>query len=1041
MGKQKKTIIVPIVINALCINKHNALSHEYKFSEIDYIGEDHIHAVPKVVLNTNENNTLKKPKPFYEWNYNHRKKGVYIHWELPQALRTGYANEKNDNEVKYPNVPNRWLVIRKTENNEIPSRYFYIISDAKIKDFNEEVNAKYVANDEAVQIGKLFSASNFDELTSKIENSKVNSSDINLKATSDFSPYFSAYQPYCNNVFSFRDDEAYLSNNTFSYSVVGWYDDPKNDICINEKDIASYLEKHNWIVNNNIEEITGLNSLYLGGIKGVAWNSERFYDTPDDFVGHSTVKLTVGNNYIDAFLSLTQDKAAPHEYKLAKSFLYGNINDLTTKKVASDYHIENSFKENWFKQQSDGFYWQFKKEDKTEASISNLDISILNKLNAIQKEFNSLLFKIANKSSTIDHNVVLKNELNKKYTELFGFIGNIDSTVSRLNLENETFKKIPRKPLLKAKDPSIILTNIGFKDHTPVGAFQNCMIREEVSTVNKNNLISKEILNLLDKDIITLNESKPNKDETEHYINFVSTWKEKEWFPLFLDYAIEAKVFPIDSWKFNVDTGAYILNSNNHIKKQFLETMFLTPSIGDLHKSKLKKLLKSPEHQNHSNTLTDEVIASKKFGFLSQALQNFRKHLNQHNADEKLIAGHQFVFSNVSVIDKFGRVRSIINDNNFETQDAITKVKYDFKESEINGEFSSNQKFTFELPPRINSFAKLDVITDTIVDSYLPINLIQGWVVVNSLGISSSLLIFNKTCAFLGELKIKGDTVIWENNTNNENFYPQKLNSNDTDYFLYSVVSKFLLDNSIKSFSSFVSNIQEAIKLMHDETATANDVYNIVGKPIALTKIDLKITTTDKVKTQEIPLKIGVQHNLEGNLTNDGLIGYFKTIHSNNKELNTDTFYVNDKPLSKKVFNNALNVTQVTKDSIAHIPIGNSRDNISSFFMLLNPLMSTHLHTGLLPVNELVFNPKEVLKKINKLEYYLKIEDLLLQEIVLNKNEDENKIYINIPTPNEIFGDWHWTEDGKAYEINDLTSEPNFKEKRMASGYLKLNKK
>src|SRR3954447_26509578 len=37
--------------------------------------------------------------------------GVYLHWELPAALRTG-AHNPATGDVEFPLVPNRWLVVR-----------------------------------------------------------------------------------------------------------------------------------------------------------------------------------------------------------------------------------------------------------------------------------------------------------------------------------------------------------------------------------------------------------------------------------------------------------------------------------------------------------------------------------------------------------------------------------------------------------------------------------------------------------------------------------------------------------------------------------------------------------------------------------------------------------------------------------------------------------------------------------------------------------------------------------------------------------------
>ena len=57
-------------------------------------------------------------EPFQDINL-HLKAGIHLHWALPRALTRGHHNAEG---LKYPQVPNRWLV-RRTRNDYVEKQW------------------------------------------------------------------------------------------------------------------------------------------------------------------------------------------------------------------------------------------------------------------------------------------------------------------------------------------------------------------------------------------------------------------------------------------------------------------------------------------------------------------------------------------------------------------------------------------------------------------------------------------------------------------------------------------------------------------------------------------------------------------------------------------------------------------------------------------------------------------------------------------------------------------------------------------------------
>ncbi len=203
------------------------------------------------------------------------KVGIHIMWTLPYTLRRGEQDEKT-NEVAFPNVPNRWLITR----FEYPRN----INDDKIPN-GTPINVSPVINDDGVHV--LKSDDLYDLGDSPDDHNQypypedrggtpvrgIGKSYILKDWTGEATtgkPFLKAVGPgnvswsvaYDNvtNVFSLHDIPK-NDKSIFTYSIVGWYADPENDILIDmptdSKELweQSLKGKYSWSVGDGTSDV------------------------------------------------------------------------------------------------------------------------------------------------------------------------------------------------------------------------------------------------------------------------------------------------------------------------------------------------------------------------------------------------------------------------------------------------------------------------------------------------------------------------------------------------------------------------------------------------------------------------------------------------------------------------------------------------------------------------------------------------------------------------------------------------------------------
>ncbi|MEU2834886.1 hypothetical protein ABZ667_40690 [Streptomyces lavendulae] len=222
--------------------------------------------------------------------------GVHLHWELPAALRRATTP---GGEVTLPPAPNRWLVVRHayTAAGEYTTAAWVVESDFLDK---RTGTVPYLRPGRGhvtpTRIGRHTEATRWTESAADRPTF--------LTATGPGTLAFAAFQPHCQDVFSFHDPLAQLPEqfDRLGYQVIGWHaagsDDPLADPRV-RKALEGSL---GWQVDGTPSP--GTRTVYTGRVHGVS----PHYDPSGEQWPDPTV--AVADSARSALTALTTHKAA-----------------------------------------------------------------------------------------------------------------------------------------------------------------------------------------------------------------------------------------------------------------------------------------------------------------------------------------------------------------------------------------------------------------------------------------------------------------------------------------------------------------------------------------------------------------------------------------------------------------------------------------------------------------------------------------------------------------------------------------------------------
>jgi hypothetical protein len=252
---------------------------------------------------------------------NQLKKGIHLHWALPDALTKSSAV---DGKLEFKAIPNRWLLTRiYNDNKELKVKSWIIESDAlneKKPDRHYPVTVPVVPvkKSDGNQQHYLY-LGQWHELESDLHLSgsnyrKTAGGDLTAVSSGDIS--FAAYYPNCSSVLGFWDglEDLQVKNEDpvhLMYVVTGWYDAPSNDplrsdlfkdASNNGIDRSSLEENLKWTFRTDRDEdpIKPAFSVYSGLVENIAWNPHTNYIYRQTCQNQINAKVAMGNNPVEA---------------------------------------------------------------------------------------------------------------------------------------------------------------------------------------------------------------------------------------------------------------------------------------------------------------------------------------------------------------------------------------------------------------------------------------------------------------------------------------------------------------------------------------------------------------------------------------------------------------------------------------------------------------------------------------------------------------------------------------------------------------------
>ena len=215
--------------------------------------------------------------------------GAHIMWTLPYALRRGAQPDKSSTEIDFPLVPNRWLITRfkYPEGGEDsggtvtpPEVTAYIVQSDILTDLgsqSDEVSQYPVPENTPPikKIGNSFKLSTWE--------GAAGPNPPFLQAVGPGSVSWSVAYDNVKNVFSLRDDLSdELDPAIFTYSVIGWYATPGDDVLsslpvTNNVEWKEAIERgFNWTLGKQVSDVQTAVDAWLD------WQKSHGLDGPFD---------------------------------------------------------------------------------------------------------------------------------------------------------------------------------------------------------------------------------------------------------------------------------------------------------------------------------------------------------------------------------------------------------------------------------------------------------------------------------------------------------------------------------------------------------------------------------------------------------------------------------------------------------------------------------------------------------------------------------------------------------------------------------------
>jgi hypothetical protein len=340
-------------------------------------------------FNLLRHNRTPEPSPFSneeQWNATSgddtpfkKYDGVYLRWELPEALRHGESRTPGGS-TEFPVVPNRWLVVRQVRQHPDLTTAWVVESDYldpqkgtsafvhPVKPgVREPGTTPYRSTLITTRVGRAQDIG--PSGTAWHEPDDPARRELFLTAVGPGLMTFHVYQPYHQNVFSLHDPMTGVPDQaTVDYQIVGWHSDPAQEelrrrLAVEGATVDGVLADLGWTVQNRPPGWTPTETAYCGRTVKLGW--DRTGPAPEsDRPAKEAVRIGVGSSVDEAMAALVASAlpAAPdggldhRDPGLLHSLGRGLLDTLDgpdgAVRTAQDLH------KGWFQQIPGGYVWR-----------------------------------------------------------------------------------------------------------------------------------------------------------------------------------------------------------------------------------------------------------------------------------------------------------------------------------------------------------------------------------------------------------------------------------------------------------------------------------------------------------------------------------------------------------------------------------------------------------------------------------------------------------------------------------------------------------
>ncbi|MBW4464897.1 MAG: hypothetical protein KME07_05590 [Pegethrix bostrychoides GSE-TBD4-15B] len=389
------TLLVPVALEALVIN--TPMKGAVGFS--------------RWLPNYDNLNKFQSPIPApFNIEGGNPSNGVYLHWVLPDTFAHGNkqtassqagtaaavratAGMTEQQEVVFPNVPNRWLVVRIVPGTAATGtcRAWVVQSDYLGSQSSPGTNPfvdPFPTNTSAPNSVTTATLGKTVDLESWVEPAAAQ---LFLKAVGPATVTFSAYTPNVQDVFSVYDDlsdlpsDVYNGGTNLTYVVMGWYSDPTEDLLYGSQYGANgwatadqwmaLMQELNWAVPAGAENLPAASlpkqSLCHGMIYAVQWQTTTVPKRVN--LDPTQLHVAVGDNGIDAFTvlleSVAQNSGTTVNPELMEAFQYSLLPEMNPPDGAAQIALKAE--QAWFASTPGGTLWQIAAAQRADLTQTN----------------------------------------------------------------------------------------------------------------------------------------------------------------------------------------------------------------------------------------------------------------------------------------------------------------------------------------------------------------------------------------------------------------------------------------------------------------------------------------------------------------------------------------------------------------------------------------------------------------------------------------------------------------------------------------------